>query len=304
MNPRAMDVQLLLVFDALMTEGHVTNAAKSLGLSQSAVSHALGRLRHRFGDPLLIRTARGMEPTVRALDLIGPARDAIRQVQGVFLSKPHFSPQDAKDTFVIRISDSNELLLLPAILAELERQAPGVSVIVRHLSAAETVKGLEDGSVDFAVSARLSHSKSIRSASLFEDRMVCATSRTHPSARHPLTLNAFMKLRHIRVTQHTEDLRFVDVELRERGLERKVVATIPHWLVALDVLAGSGMALSVSERIARHFDKKRLLRLRPLPFGDRTFDWKLYWHVRHNAVPAQRWMRGIVGDICARLNKA
>ena len=296
-----MDVQLLLVFDALMTEGHVTNAAKSLGLSQSAVSHALGRLRHRFGDPLLIRTARGMEPTSRALELIGPVRDAIRQVQGVFQSKPHFSPREATDSFVIRISDSNELLLLPAILAELDKEAPGISVVIRHLSAAETLKALEDGSVDLAVSAFLSHSKSVRSSNLFKDRMVCAISRTHAAARRPLTLDRFLKLRHIRVTQHAEDVRFIDEALRSRGLERNVVATIPHWLVALHVVAGSGLALSVSERIARHFDSRKKLRLQTLPIGGGTFDWKLYWHLRHDAVPAQRWMRGLLTDICTRL---
>jgi DNA-binding transcriptional LysR family regulator len=296
-----MDVQLLLVFDALMTERHVTNAANALGLSQSAVSHALGRLRYRFADPLLVRTARGMEPTARALELVGPVRDVIRQVQGIFLSRPHFTPADSRDSFVIRISDANEILLLPAVLAALEKDAPGISVIVRHLSAADTLKALEDGTVDFAVSAFLSHSKSVRATSLFQDRMVCATSRGHPSVRRPLTLDAFLKLRHIRVVQHAEDVRFLDEELRARGLARNVVAVIPHWLVALHVVAGSGMAVSVSERAARHFDAERQLRLRAMPIGSNPFDWKMYWHLRHDAVPSQRWMRNLVAGVCANL---
>ncbi|MBN9429389.1 MAG: LysR family transcriptional regulator [Burkholderiales bacterium] len=301
MNPRAIDVQLLLVFDALMSERHVTRAAQSIGLSQPAVSHALARLRDRFGDPLLVRTARGMEPTERALELIGPARDAIRQVQDVFLSRPDFDPARSQESFVIRMGDANEFLLLPSILAELEARAPSVSLIVRHLSPTDTIKALEDGSIDFAVSAFLSHPKSIRSSSLMKDRMVCATRHDHPSTRRRLTVDTFLNLRHIRVVQHAGDVRFVDEHLQARGLRRNVAATIPHWLVALHSVTKSGLAMAIPERMARHFDRDGSLALRRIPVGGAVFDWQIYWHRRNDAVTSQVWMRKLVSEICARL---
>lgn len=302
LNPRTLDVQLLLVFDALMTERHVTHAARTLGLSQSALSHALRRLRERFGDPLLVRTPRGMEPTPRALELVEPVRYAIRQVETVFSSSPHFVPAESRDRFVIRIGDTNEYLLLPALLAELATHAPGISITVRHLSPAETMKSLEDGSVDFAVSALVSHPKSIRTQVLARDRMVCAMSRDHPAARHTLTPGRFLALRHIRVAQDGGDTRFVEEHLRARSLERTVVAATPHLLAALHTVAETELAIAVPEKMARAFDSAGRLVLRKLPFGGDPFDWKLYWHSRHHARPAQRWMRELVMRTWARID--
>lgn len=301
MNPNALDVQLLQVFDALMEERHVTKAARQIGLSQSALSHALGRLRERLGDPLLIRTSKGMEPTARALELVGPVREAIRQVEAVFRSEPFFDPLQSKESFVIRIGDSNEFLLLPPLLGELEARAPHISVVIRHLSPVDTVKCLEDGTIDFAVSALLRHPKSIRSTALMRDRMVCAMSREHPYARKPLTVNRFLALRHIRVVQDNGDSRFVDDALRARHVSRRVVATIPHWLVALHAASSSGMVVAASERMARRFDTGKQLVLRKLPLGGDPFYWQLYWHRRHESHPSQRWMRALVTDVCATL---
>lgn len=303
MNPKTLDVQLLLVFDALLTERHVTKAAKLVGLSQSALSHALGRLRERLGDPLLVRTSKGMEPTARALELVGPVREAIRQVEAVFASQQQFDPLKSAESFVVRIGECNEYLLLPAILAELEAKAPNISIIVQHLSPADTIKGLDDGPVDFAISAFLNHSKSIRSQPLMRDRMICAMAREHPSAGQRLTLEKFLALRHLRVVQDAGDTRFVDEELRVRGLNREVVATLPHWLVALHAVASSAMVLAASERMTQRFNVNDQLVLRKLPFGGDLFFWRMYWHRRQDSHPSQRWMRALVSDVCSRLEK-
>jgi DNA-binding transcriptional LysR family regulator len=304
MNPKALDVQLLLVFDALMTERHVTKAAQRLRLSQSALSHALARLRERLGDPLLVRTSKGMEPTARALELVGPIREAIRQVEAVFDSRPKFAPRDSTESFVMRIGDCNEYLLLPALLAELEAQAPNISVVVQHLSPTETVKGLEDGAVDVAISAFLRHSKSIRSKPLMRDRMVCAMARSHPAATQRLTVERFLGLRHLRVVQDAGDTRFVDEELQVRRQIRRVVATIPHWLVALHAVARSELVVAASERMARRFDVDGRLALRKLPVGGDRFSWQIYWHSRHDRQPSHQWMRALLADLCAGLEKA
>jgi len=302
MNPKALDIQLLQVFEALMAERNVTKAARQIGLSQSALSHALGRLRDRLGDPLLIRTAKGMEPTPRALELAGPVREAIRQVEAVFRVEPPFDPLRSRQSFVIRIGDSNEYLLLPILLQALEARAPNVSVVVRHLSPADTIKGLEEGTIDCAISALLPHPKSIGSTALMRDRLVCVMNRDHPLARETLTMARFLGLRHIRVVQDFGDSRFLDDALRARRVDRRIVATIPHWVVALHTVSNSSMVVAASERMARHFDVAGRLVLRPLPLGGESLSWQLYWPRRHQSDPAQRWMRALIEEICAGLD--
>lgn len=302
MNPKILDIQLLLVFEALMAERNVTKAARHVGLSQSALSHALARLRHRLGDPLLIRTAKGMQPTTRALELVGPVRAAIRQVETVFRAEPAFDPLTSKQSFVIRIGDSNDYLLLPTLLQELEARAPQVSIVVRHLSPTDTLKGLEEGTIDCAISALLPHPKSVRSTVLMKDRSVCAMSRDHPLAHQPLTITRFLGLRHIRVVQESSDSRFLDSALRERGAERRIVATIPHWVVALHTASTSQMVVAASERMARRFDTDGRLVLRKIPLVGGAFNWRLYWPRRHEADAGQRWIRGLIAEVCAGLD--
>ena len=293
------DVHLLKVFEALMETRHVTNAAHHVGLSQSAFSHALGRLRLRVGDPLFVRTSRGMEPTERAHALVGPVREAVRHVDAVFDDAAGFASRESDQSFVIRVGDANEYLLLPSLLRELERRAPGVSVVVRHLSPTDTLRGLGEGTIDLAVSAFLKHVKSIRSSRLMDDHMVCAMSRDHRLARGKLTMQRFLELRHLRVVQDASDARFLDEALRTRRIVRNVVATIPHWLVALHTVSSTDMAVMVSERMARRFDVEGRLALRPLPAGGERFSWQLYWHRRHDHHPAQQWMRSLVSELCA-----
>ena len=303
MNLKALDAQLLVVFDALMTHRHVTRAAASIGLSQSAVSHALARLRERFDDPLLIRTARGMEPTERSLRLIGPARDAIRSLESVFDGAADFDPATARDTFVLRIGDANELFILPALLRRLASEAPSVRLQVGHLSPVETVQGLEDGEIDLAVSAHLVHPKSIRSQPLIPDLMVCVTSRSNPAALGELDLERFLALRHIRVVQHPGDVRFLDAALRDKGVARNVVVTIPHWMVALHAVSDSDLVVVAPERLANvvsaTLGAALGLTLVDLPIGSDPFSWQLYWHARHERTPGQCWLRQMLRSVTA-----
>lgn len=301
MNPRAIDLQLLLAFEALMKELQVTRAAKLIGVSQPAMSHILARLRKQFDDPLLVRTTRGMEPTPRALELVEPIRLAMRQVRQVFQTQASFDPSVSEHSFNVRMGDMNEFLVLPSVLLALEREAPGVSITVNHLSPAQTVKALDSGEIDFAVSALLTHPKSIRSMSLLGDKMVCIMRRDHPSAGKPLTLDTFLKLRHINIVQAMADTRFVEDDLARRGLRRQVVLNIPHWLAAPAIVENTDLVTALSERMARRFNDRAQFVLRELPLGRRDLVWRLYWHRRYDALPAHLWLRELVRRVCAEI---
>jgi len=196
MNLRSVDLNLLVVFDALMTELHVTRAASKVGLSQPAMSNALGRLRHIFNDELLVRTAAGMQATPRADALANPVRQVLRQIEHVFESTPALDALPSTRHFNIRMSDVLAMLLLPKFLQNLEKHAPGISVDISHTAPGETVEALERDDLDLAVSMGLVHSTSVRSEFLMPDRMVCVMRKDHPLGTKKLTLRKFLAARH------------------------------------------------------------------------------------------------------------
>jgi len=291
---RSVDFRLLLAFEALLAERHVSRAAAAVGLSQPAMSHALSKLRQQFHDPLLARTSTGFEPTPKALELIEPMREAIRQVDRLFSAGSTFDPLTSSESFNIRMGDMNEVLFLPALLQGLEKQAPGVTLTVQHLPPSETVRALEASAIDFAVSALIKHSKSVHSLELARDRMVCVMRHGHPAAGvNRLTTRTFLGLRHLRIVQSGGDVRFVEEALFRHGLQRKVMATTPHWLAASYLVETTDLVTALPESMVRHLNIDGRFAVRPLPVGGGEFSWRLYWHRRFDAQPAHRWIRTI-----------
>ena len=290
---RSVDFRLLLAFEALIAERHVSRAAAAVGLSQPAMSHALAKLRQQFHDPLLARTSTGFEPTPKALELIEPVREAIRQVSRLFRESSTFDPRTASEAFTIRMGDMNEVLFLPSLLRELEKQAPGITVTVLHLPPSETVRALEASAIDFAVSALIKHSKSVHSTELAKDRMVCVMRKGHPAAATRLTTRAFLALRHLRIVQSVGDVRFVEEALFKAGLQRKVMATTPHWLAASYLVETSDLVTALPESMVRRLNVEDRFAVRSLPVGGNEFSWRLYWHRRYDARPSHRWIRSM-----------
>ena len=300
MNIRAIDLQLLVALDVLLEELHVTRASEKLGLSQPATSHLLARLREQFSDPLLVRTAQGLVPTDRALALKQPVRAALLQVQKVFGAQPAFQPHTSHESFTLRMGDMNEFILLPTVARELRKEAPNISLEIRHVPPLETVRGLDADDLHFAIGTGLIHPKSIRSIPLVDDHMVCIMRKDHPAARKRLTLKTFLALKHIRIAQAVSDTRFVD-EYLPNGAQRQVSLTIPHWLAAPSLVAATDLVTAISRRMAELVNREGLFTVHPLPFGPKSFKWCLYWHARYDAHPAHRWMREFIQRACTSL---
>ena len=288
---RSVDFRLLLAFEALIAERHVSRAAAAVGLSQPAMSHALAKLRHQFHDPLLARTSTGFEPTPKALELVEPVRAAIRQVSRLFSESSIFDPKTSSENVSIRMGDMNEVLFLPPLLHELERQAPNLTVTVQHLPPSETVRALEASAIDFAVSALIKHSKSVHSIELARDRMVCVMRKGHPAAARKLTTRAFLSLRHLRIVQSAGDVRFVEGALFKNGMQRKIITTTPHWLAASYLVETTDLVAALPESMVRRLNVDGRFAVAPLPVGGEEFSWRLYWHRRYDARPAHRWIR-------------
>jgi DNA-binding transcriptional LysR family regulator len=300
MNLRSIDLNLLVIFDALMTERHVTRAAARIAMSQPAMSNALSRLRHIFKDELFIRNAGRMEPTPRALELGDEVQQILRQVQRLMYSHVDFDPLHSEREFTARMSDLIGALVLPSIVARLRTSAPAISLNVLHMSPERTVQSLEADQLDFGISMELEHSRSLLESPLCADRMCCVMSADHPLASGKLTLQAFLKYPHLRVSMSPTDIRFVDNVLADRGLKRKIAINVPNWLLVPPTLIGSDLLAVVSERLARRFASGVLV-AKPLPFESRPFEWTLYWHRRYDKSAPHVWMRTLVQEASAEL---
>ncbi len=289
-NLRGVDLNLLVVLDALLRERHVTRAARIVGLSQPAMSSALARLRAVFKDELLIRTANGMQPTPRADALIEPLRQAIGQIERVMASDQGFDPEKSVRRFVIRLSDLLSYLLLPGLMKEVALGAPSVSLDVKHLSPSQTIDALERDEIDVAVSMGLEHTGTVKREVLFADRMVAIMPASHALTTGKITLKRLLTTRHLKVSMSPTDMRFADDILSKAHVERDVALNVPHWLLVPHVLATTDYVAVMPGAFAAAVQTRSLV-VRELPFTDQTFDWCLYWHRRHQDDPANLWLR-------------
>lgn len=204
-------------------------------------------------------------------------------------SATSFDPGQSRLRFRLRMSDVLEHLLMPGLLHALEREAPGVTLDIVHLSPTQTVTALENDEIDLAVSMELDHSNEIRANDLLQDRMVCVMSEHHPFADQTLTLERFLKQSHLKVSMSPTDGRYVDAALSRMGKSRKVSVNVPHWLVVPHLLRYSSMVSVMSEHMAKRAGEG--LKVHELPFDSAHFNWSLYWHRRNDGTPAQRWLR-------------
>jgi LysR family transcriptional regulator, mexEF-oprN operon transcriptional activator len=292
MSARAsLDLDLLMAFDALLEHRSVSAAARRLGLTQSALSKRLARLRVSFSDELFVRSGEGVAPTARALDLADPARAALHRLQDLVMPERRARPESSKRTFRIAGNDLGAAVLLPKLMSRLAATAPGVRIAWRMLERTAMADALERGEVDFAVTILPDPPSSLRKAEMLRDRFVCLASETHPTIGRKLSLNAFVGARHLVVTMVGDFHGVVDRLLEERGLARKVVLSLPFHLAVPTLVANSDLVatlpLSVAVLAPWPGTRRHVL---PLPHAG--FVDALYWHRRHDREPAHQWLRG------------
>lgn len=245
------DLNLLAVFDALMREQHVGRAGERLGLTQPAVSHALGRLRYLLDDPLFIKHAKGVRPTARAkalADAIAPALQTLRVSLG---RGDTFDPTQVRRTLVIGGSDYVNLVLAPPLMGRLRERAPSVDIRLRPTTRETVLQDLRRQEIDFAIGPLTSAPAAVEVTPLFTERLVMIGRRDHPQLNGELTIEAFAALSHLLVSQRGEPFGSVDGALREMGLSRRIAITVPHFMAAPFIVAGTDLVAVMAERVAR-----------------------------------------------------
>lgn len=284
-----VDLDLLRAFDHLMRERHLTRAARRAGLSQPAMSRALGRLRTTFSDPLFVRTARGMVPTPRAEGLAPDVR-ALLDAARTLVQPPGFDPATLERTFTIASSDFLDASLLPRLSVTLEASAPNVSVATRPI-AADTNDLIVNGQLDLIVGMRANIPADCIAVHLFDDGFVCLARKGHPRIGKSLTLKRFTDLHHVLIAPRGDPGGTVDRALERLGLRRQVMIRTASFLAAPLITAGSDLILTGPSRVllpmAQAFD---LVVLRP-PVELSRFAIYLGWHPRVQQDPAHTWFR-------------
>lgn len=292
MHDAPPDLGLLTLFDALHTERHLTRAAVRAGISQPAMSRALARMRAAFGDPLFVRTARGMVPTPRA-DALAPGVRKVLHDAAALVKKQAFDPATLARTFVIGTSDLVEAHLLPRLTELALREAPDVDVATRAVSGPSLAE-LEDGRLDLVIVPQRNLPEGLMVQPLFDDTFLCAVRRDHPEVRRKLTLERFLALRHVQIAPQGTPGGPVDDALAAQGLSRRVAVRTPSFLAAPLLVSRSDFVLTAPRLVLEPLAEPFGLRTFPLPVAIPGFRVASAWHARAQDDPEHRWFRALL----------
>jgi DNA-binding transcriptional LysR family regulator len=303
MDFHGIDLNLLVAFDALMSERNVTRAATQVGVSQPAMSAALSRLRKLFGDPLFMRSADGLLPTPRARDLSEPIAQALRQIESALVKKPEFVPGKASATFKLGLSDYPAFVLLPSLLQALGKKAPGVSLNVHAFNNRDhAVDLLDAGVIDVAIGVPPTHADGrILTRPVLRDEFVTIVASDHPAARRGMGMKTYLELSHILVSPEGERYGVVDQALAQQGKQRKLTLTLPQMFAVPAIVARTSMTATVMKRVALNSPAGRRLVLFPPPVTLPEIVFDLIWHRRSDPHPAQLWLREFIAEHAASL---
>jgi DNA-binding transcriptional LysR family regulator len=298
------DLNLLVLFETVFAERHVGRAAERMNLSASAVSHGLGRLRRLLGDPLFLKTPKGVVPTARAQQLSGAIAEILARVRGVLSTVEPFDPARSTRCFTIGAPDGVSAVFLPPLLAVLRDKAPGIDIRLRQLlptpgEAARAWRGafdeLEARAMDIAIipfddiPARFHHQL------LFEEDFVIAARAGHPFAAAP-TLDTYCRMQHLVVSHSGDTPGFVDDALAKQNRSRRIALTVPNFMFALAVLADSDLIGALPRRFAALHAARFGVVSRPAPLPLRLFRLNAVASGAAMADTGLAWLFGVLGQ--------
>ena len=275
MNLKETDLNLFIAFDVIYTEKNLTKAGQVLGITQPAVSNALSRLRELFGDDLFIRTSKGMIPTPVANQIIKDVRSALSLIQNTISETEKFDPSIAEMTFKISIGDSSEYRLLPLLIKELAEVAPKIKVETYLTPRKDAPRELASGTIDFSIDPPVHSDPHLRHEKIYEEDYVMIVRKDHPILDlKEITIEDYLKLSHIHISNRKTGLGHVDMALYRLGLSRDISLRAQHFLVAPYIVEQSDLAITTTKGFAVDRD----LAWRELPFDIEPLVLHLYWH--------------------------
>jgi DNA-binding transcriptional LysR family regulator len=307
----AFDLNLLRVFDAMMLELSTVRAGERIGLSQPAVSSALGRLRHITGDELFIRDGNRMLPTTRALQLKGPVREALTRIEDALSANSAFDPQSASRSFMLIGSDYFSTLLMPKLAARVTPHAPTVTLQMIDHPSSEIFYLLSEGRADLVVDRALPAPEWIASRKLFRSYLVCIARRGHPTLLDrgirpgdAIPPQSFCAIPQVLRSADGSKTGTMDPALAGRGMARNVVMTVPHFQAVALAVATSDLLGSIPVHFAMLAAERLDIDIYLPPFESPAMDVTMYWHRRFDCDAANVWLRDHVAAVLDLDDKA
>ena len=293
-----LDLNLLRVFDAVMTEQNLTRAASRLAMTQPAVSNAVKRLRDALGDELLIRTAHGVKPTARAESLWPAVRRALADLEEAVAPRS-FELAKAHVTFRMAMADATAGLLLPPLVRVIEKDAPGIDIRMMPLTTREPRPLLLRGDIDLAIGffpgvvAQLQGATEtpIRHERLYTSQYVCVMRKDHPLANQELSLDAYCQANHLLVSFSGRARGLVDDALLSLNKERRILLTVNQFFTAGKVVVNSDLIMVLPHHLIEATGMTNALVAKELPFPMPDVHIDMLWHERDARSPGHQWLR-------------
>ena len=307
MNINTLDLNLLLVLDALQRTHSVTLAGEQLCISQSGVSNALRRLRDAFGDELFVRTDSGMMATPLAESMAEPIQAALQQIRQTIENRGCFDAANSTRHFRLALSDVGQMSLLPSLLSYFDKYAPNITLETVPLSRHGVAEQMSGGEIDLAIGAARPLGAGFSRHRFRSLRFVCLVSKNHPTIQGSISLEQFLQASFIEYEptggSYGHFREHADRLFKEKNIQRKVSVTTAYLSGIESIIASSDRIAVVTEALVTCMDLEKTLQIIGLPFDVPTFDVTLQWHERINKDPAQAWLHKAIIQVVENLGK-
>lgn len=298
MNLSGTDLNLLFVLSVVLEEQSVTRAARRLHVTAPAVSNSLARLRALLGDPLVVRSGRGVVPTPRGHELLPRLRGVMSELSSIIEQGAHFDPASAVRTFSVACSDVEQVGLMPALAARFVEHLPRCQLAVTSIDRLQALGGPERAEVDVVIAPRSAADPALFAAVLYEDEAVLVARRRHPRLRGPITRSRFNALRHVDIRialgERGVGNRAAEELLASQGLVRDIAVTVPTFMAAVMLAASTDLVAGVPRRLARALERSLPIQIHALPGRALRFEMCALWQRRTNDDPGSRHFRELL----------
>ena len=293
MNLNRLDLNLFSVFDAIYTAGSLTKAADVLCITQPAVSNSLARLREMLNDPLFVRTGHSMTPTPVAQNIIGPAREALGLLRKSVQESHTFSPESAEKSFNFAARDLLEASVMPRLIGQLQVNAPKITITNYDIERKNILPAMASGNLDFFADASSFSDPHLCKQKIAQDRFVVVARKNHPDINQGMSMETFLSLGHINVSNRRTGAGPIDVGIDKLGAKRKVVVRGQHFLTVPSMVVKTDLIACLPYHLAKHYE----LAVYELPFELPPLEYFLYWHVSADHDHAHIWMREQIAQV-------
>lgn len=297
LNIKDIDLNLLVVFQEIFQERHISKVAHHLNLSQSAVSNALARLRKTFDDALFVRTSKGMQPTPLAQQLAEPISTALKNIARALNQYEHFDVKTSQRHFTIAMTDIGEMYFMPLLIAYCKQHAPHIKITSVRAHNVNLMQEMETGHIDVAVGAFDALSGALFQRRLFKQNYVTMFREGHPSCREGITMRQFLAEDHLLVSSKESPYDKINLSLEKAGIAASAHYTVPHFSSVPYIICSTDLLVTVPEKLALSAKMAFNLQYTKPPLRLPSLQTNVFWHRRFAQDEGNMWLRASLVDL-------